>query len=669
LKGEVKVKKVFSWIMFALLLMGMLALAFNIQSAKASGTIYIRADGSIDPPTPLIATVHNVTYTLTGNITSDADGIVVERSNIIIDGNGYTLQGSGNGDGFKSTNVNNVTIKNVIIEYFSYGVYLESSSDSQIIANNVTANYQGRGIGLYESSNNLIVGNNVTNMNTGIWLCDSGYDIISGNEITSNTNGIMLDSSSHNSVFGNTITDCYYDGILLGDAHYNSIRGNNITNSSGNGIWLSGSHYNSIVGNDITNNDVGLCLAGYMEAGENSIYHNNFLNNTEQVHFGYVLYLGQPMTSFNVWDYGYPSGGNYWSDYNGTDSYSGAFQNETGSDSIGDTPYVNDADNRDNYPLMTPHTPSEHELIATITAPTFMRLGKPISLEAILTNEGSNDETDVKLELLINETIFDSTTIPILKANFPYTLNYQWTPTIEGIHNVTLYAHPVGGETSVENNKMSKTVIVGPPLKIGVRAGDWIKCTYTISGWPSGTPYPEWLKVEFLSVDDINATIRVTMRMSDGTEPSQTMTIDVVAGGVTFQGLSGFVIPTNCTTGYPIYITGYGNVTIAGENIRAYAGASRTVVHANVSQYGTQITYYWDKQTGVMVEASTTSGTMTATGKATETNIWQAQSTGLPIDPPVLYALITAVVVIVFAALLLVKRRKKKPPEVESPPS
>jgi hypothetical protein len=375
------------------------------------------------------------------------------------------------------------------------------------------------------------------------------------------------------------------------------------------------------------------------------------------------------MTSFNVWDYGYPSGGNYWSDYNGTDSYSGTFQNETGSDSIGDTPYVNDADNRDNYPLMTPHTPSEHELIATITAPTFMRLGKPISLEAILTNEGSNDETDVKLELLINETIFDSTTIPILKANFPYTLNYQWTPTIEGIHNVTLYAHPVGGETSVENNKMSKTVIVGPPLKIGVRAGDWIKCTYTISGWPSGTPYPEWLKVEFLSVDDINATIRVTMRMSDGTEPSQTMTIDVVAGGVTFQGLSGFVIPTNCTTGYPIYITGYGNVTIAGENIRAYAGASRTVVHANVSQYGTQITYYWDKQTGVMVEASTTSGTMTATGKATETNIWQAQSTGLPIDPPVLYALITAVVVIVFAALLLVKRRKKKPPEVESPPS
>jgi parallel beta-helix repeat protein len=162
---------------------------------------------------------------------------------------------------------------------------------------------------------------------------------------------------------------------------------------------------------------------------------------------------------------------------------------------------------------------------------------------------------------------------------------------------------------------------------VGVKAGDWIKCTYTISGWPSGTPYPEWLKVEFLSVEGTNATIRVTMRMSDGTEQSDTMTLDVAAGGGTFQGLSGFVIPANCTTGDSIYMTGYGNVTIAGETTGTYAGASRTVVYAGFSQYGTQLTYYWDKQTGVMVEASVTSGDMSATAKATETNMWQAETT------------------------------------------
>jgi len=60
--------------------------------------------------------------------------------------------------------------------------------------------------------------------------------------------------------------------------------------------------------------------------------------------------------SVNVWDNGYSSGGNYWSDYNGTDLYSGPYQNVTGSDGIGDTPYVMNANNLDNYPLISTYT-------------------------------------------------------------------------------------------------------------------------------------------------------------------------------------------------------------------------------------------------------------------------------------------------------------------------
>ncbi|MEM2569530.1 MAG: hypothetical protein QXT67_06305, partial [Candidatus Bathyarchaeia archaeon] len=50
-----------------------------------------------------------------------------------------------------------------------------------------------------------------------------------------------------------------------------------------------------------------------------------------------------------------PSGGNYWSDYTGADLYSGPYQNMTGSDGLGDAPYIIDADNRDRYPLMKPY--------------------------------------------------------------------------------------------------------------------------------------------------------------------------------------------------------------------------------------------------------------------------------------------------------------------------
>jgi hypothetical protein len=57
----------------------------------------------------------------------------------------------------------------------------------------------------------------------------------------------------------------------------------------------------------------------------------------------------------NTWDDGYPSGGNYWSDYAGVDLFSGPYQNQTGSDGIGDTPYFIRANNTDNYPLMNPY--------------------------------------------------------------------------------------------------------------------------------------------------------------------------------------------------------------------------------------------------------------------------------------------------------------------------
>ncbi|MEM4704408.1 MAG: hypothetical protein QXJ02_04995 [Candidatus Bathyarchaeia archaeon] len=41
---------------------------FNVSTSWASGTIYIRLDGSIEPPTANIATTDNVTYVFTGNL-------------------------------------------------------------------------------------------------------------------------------------------------------------------------------------------------------------------------------------------------------------------------------------------------------------------------------------------------------------------------------------------------------------------------------------------------------------------------------------------------------------------------------------------------------------------------------------------------------------------------
>jgi parallel beta-helix repeat protein len=316
-------RKTVSGIMLTLLLIGMLTLAFNIQPDKASGTIYIRADGSVDPPDAPIYTEDNITYTFTDNI---YDEIVVERSNIIIDGNGYTLEGSGSGNGFYWYGINNVTIQNTNIQNFFLGVYVVSSSFNTVSGNNIATCEDG--IWLAYSNNSLLSGNNITKIEfSGIYLGGSYNNTVSGNNITYSVRGIELWDGSNNSISGNKIAN-NNDGIFLGSFFNNTVSGNNITNNN-NGVYLNGAY-------------------------DNKFYHNNLIDNLQQVYdYGWVDPMIPP--SLNIWDDGYPSGGNYWSDYTGVDLYSGPYQNETGSDGIGDTPYVIDENNQDNFPLMSPY--------------------------------------------------------------------------------------------------------------------------------------------------------------------------------------------------------------------------------------------------------------------------------------------------------------------------
>jgi hypothetical protein len=200
----------------------------------------------------------------------------------------------------------------------------------------------------------------------------------------------------------------------------------------------------------------------------------------------------------------------------------------------------------------------------------------------------------------------------------------------------------------------------------GIMAGDWIKLEYKAGGSSADQPYPECLKLEFLSVGR-TANVRATLYVSDGTEQSDTVFVDPSEGGGEALGLAGFVIPPNLTTGDSVYISGYGDVTIEGETTRTYAGARRRVVHASFSQSvppqdEVQLTYYWDKLTGVMVEASTTAGDMTATGKATETNMWEA-TTGLP-----WWLWVVIAVAIAGVAFVVYRLRKRKTSTAPTPP-
>jgi parallel beta-helix repeat protein len=194
--------------------------AFNVQTVKASSqTIYIRADGSIDPPNAPISSLDNVTYTFTSNVVNDT--IVVERDNIVVDGAGYTLQGNGTGTGIDLSGRSNVTIKNTEIKSFVNGIYLRYSNNNTISGNNIANN--GRGFWLLGSSNNIIDGNNMTeNTSYGFEFDSSSNNTISGNDITNSRIGIHLDRSSKNTFRNNDASKNKYNFDVRGSSlsHY-----------------------------------------------------------------------------------------------------------------------------------------------------------------------------------------------------------------------------------------------------------------------------------------------------------------------------------------------------------------------------------------------------------------------------------------------------------------
>lgn len=211
------------------------------------------------------------------------------------------------------------------------------------------------GVNIDNVDNVLVYNNFISGNFVGIKLGDkqrgSHGNIIKTNIVTKNRYGIFVDHSSENLFYGNVISMNEWNGIEIAWSERNIFQANTIS----------------------YNRAYGLEIVDRTPARYNIFSHNNFINNTKKVSISNLP---------NVWDHGYPSGGNYWSDYIAIDEYSGPNQNELGSDGIGDKPYAIDSNNHDRYPLVNSFNLPVPPAVNFVFSPDLPHVGEKITFNA-----------------------------------------------------------------------------------------------------------------------------------------------------------------------------------------------------------------------------------------------------------------------------------------------
>ena len=194
--------------------------------------------------------------------------------------------------------------------------YVALVNCTDIVVQNLDLGNNGQGLFMAFTTNSTVANNNITDNRQGILLRNCPRNTIRDNYVAGNNPGfnIQLESSPNGTIYRNMIASSTYGAMLIKSNGTRVVANTFMFNYYGANLYIDQSFF---------------CV----------VYHNNFIQESAYEQNQIFIVSG----SNSTFDNGYPSGGNYWSDYSGIDTYSAG---------IGFPYYTISGEAQDTYPLM-----------------------------------------------------------------------------------------------------------------------------------------------------------------------------------------------------------------------------------------------------------------------------------------------------------------------------